>query len=181
MGEQDAGGAFHDYNVWHSHKAYAPFYDIKHFISPMAFEAISVFSPYFICLRSRFARSDGISGKLVLLCRSHYLLKSGDSPCPSKVMGFTLCFLEGWCWGKGALNWRQGIAAEILIPPPVKFKCGIKPFRADAGHLCGLHAGTREGVCDQPGEGPELLKAFSVPEISRYMFPEGGDSKVGRF
>ena len=181
MGEQDAGGAFHDYNVWHSHKACAPFYDIKHFISPMAFEAISVFSPYFICLRSRFARSDGISGKLVLLCKSHYLLKSGDSPCPSKVMGFTLCFLEGWCWGKGALNWRQGIAAEILIPPPVKFKCGIKPFRADAGHLCGLHAGTREGVCDQPGEGPELLKAFSVPEISRYMFPEGSDSKVGRF
>ena len=76
---------------------------------------------------------------------------------------------------------HQGIAAEILIPPPVKFKCGIKPFRADAGHLCGLHAGTREGVCDQPGEGPELLKAFSVPEISRYMFPEGSDSKVGRF
>lgn len=152
--------------MWHSHKACTPFYDIKHFISPMAFEAISIFPPYFIYLGSRFARSDGISGKLVLLCKSHYLLKSGDSPRPSKVMGFTLCFLKGWCWGKEALNWRQGIEAEILVLPPVKFKCGIKPFRADAGYLCEAHAGTREGVWGQPGEGSELLKALSFPEIS---------------
>lgn len=90
--------SFQGYNVWHSHKTYAPFYDIKYFILPVTFEGFSVLSPHFISLGPGFARSDGISGKLVLLCGSYYLFKSGNSLHPSRVMGFTF---DSWKSGVG--------------------------------------------------------------------------------
>jgi hypothetical protein len=46
-GEGGAAWGFQDYNMWHSHKTYALFYDIKYFILPMTFEGSSIFSSFY--------------------------------------------------------------------------------------------------------------------------------------
>lgn len=58
----------------------------------MTFEAFFISPLHLISLGLKSAGSDGISGKLVLLCGSPYLLKSSSSPAPppSEMMGLTL-------------------------------------------------------------------------------------------
>lgn len=88
------------------------------------------FYPNFISLGPGVAGSDGISGKLVLVCGSHYPLKSGSSPRPSKVVGFTLGFGVG-----------QGEGTAVLVLPPTGCRCEITPVRMCSGHLGALEPG----------------------------------------
>lgn len=78
QGEDRAEWHSQDYNVWHSHKTYEPFYDIKYFILPVTFEGLSVVFSLLILFPWDlfYPVSDDISGKLGLLCGNHYSLKS---------------------------------------------------------------------------------------------------------
>jgi hypothetical protein len=67
-----------------------------------------LFFPHFISLGPSFSGSNGISGVLDWLCGSHYLLKSGDLPCSSKVIGFILWSSEEGCgWKEPQIRCRK--------------------------------------------------------------------------
>lgn len=138
----------------------------------MTFEAFFIpIPPHFISLGPGFAGSDGISGKLDLLCGRHSLLKSGGSPHPPKVIGFPQGFLEKGGEGKEPPGGRDGSCSRVLRP--VGCKPGMKDFRAGASHPGRQYPRTREALWAGLGRGQSPFRFLQSMTASIYIFSKG--------